>query len=264
VCSSDLATTSSSGINFIWAYRGCQYRIVWQAAANGKLTAEVTDLVTGDLIPFHNIPLAPPKPESALGWCLYDSIGARFRIVTDTLSPHVTKSMIINGDVFDFNTFVDTLGIRHGTVMDDTLPAVGDTWIIYPLRFAPAPANAAYEVATNPLQFLATPQTLHVKVVPNPYLVMNEWERSLEFRKLKFINLPNDCTIRIYTMAGDLIRTIKHHETNVINGSVLNQQGGDEDWDLLSAAGQKPAPGMYIFHIESAVGEQVGKFAIVY
>ena len=47
----------------------------------------------------------------------------------------------------------------------------------------------------------------------------NEWERHPDFRKLKFINLPNHCTIRIYTMAGDLIRTLKHHETNVITAA---------------------------------------------
>ena len=54
--------------------------------------------------------------------------------------------------------------------MDDTLPAIGDTWIVYPLRYSPAPANAIYRIATNPLEFLVTRETLNVKVVPNPTL----------------------------------------------------------------------------------------------
>ena len=164
--------------------------------------------------------------------------------------------MIVNGSMIVLN---------RGRTMDaDTLPAAGDTWTVYALRYSAAPANATFRLATEAMRFDTVAATLNVKVVPNPYLVTNEWERHPDFRKLKFINLPNDCTIRIYTMAGELIRTLKHHETNVINGSILNQQGGDEDWDLLSEAGQKPAPGIYIFHIESDVGEQLGKFAIVY
>ncbi len=251
------ASTSSSGINFIWPYRGCQYQIAWKSAANGKLTAEVTDLSINDLINFRVIPTSPSRPESAMGWCFYDSLAPnKLRVPSDTITASRTKTMIINGSVFEFN--------RGATIDTDTLPAIGDTWIVYPLRFSPAPANAVYQITTNPLEFLVTRETLNVKVVPNPYLVTNEWERHPDFRKLKFINLPNDCTIRIYTMAGELIRTLKHHETNVINGSILNQQGGDEDWDLLSEAGQKPAPGIYIFHIQSAVGEQIGKFAVVY
>jgi hypothetical protein len=257
--------TAGGADNFIWPYRGCQYQVVWQAGDSGGLTAGVSDLATGELISFQVESLVPSHPERAAGWCFLDSIGGHLWVASETASVGVTWYMMINGDMFALNSVRDTSGVIHATVLRDTMPAVGDTWIVYPLlRYSPAPANAVYRIATDPLEFLVTHETLDVKVVPNPYLVTNEWERHPDFRKLKFINLPNDCTIRIYTMAGDLIKTLQHHETNVISGSVLNQQGGDEDWDLLSEAGQRPAPGIYIFHIESAVGEQIGKFAVVY
>ncbi|MBM3323269.1 hypothetical protein FJY69_07320 [candidate division WOR-3 bacterium] len=103
-----------------------------------------------------------------------------------------------------------------------------------------------------------------VKVVPNPYVVTNEWERHRDFRKLKFINLPGRCTIRIYNMAGDLVRTLEHSATKPDAGGSPGQYGGDEDWDLLNEARQKPAPGTYFFHVESDAGNQVGKFVLIF
>jgi hypothetical protein len=45
--------------------------------------------------------------------------------------------------------------------------------------------------------------------------------------------------------------------------SVPNNAGGDEWWDLLSENRQLVASGIYIFHVQSEVGEQVGKFVVV-
>jgi hypothetical protein len=105
---------------------------------------------------------------------------------------------------------------------------------------------------------------LDVKVVPNPYRVRNEWERHPDFRKLKFINLPNHCFIYIYNLAGDLVKTIEHNETRPDVGSLPNQFGGDEDWDLLNESRQKPAPGVYLFRVQSDQGSQTGKFVLIY
>jgi len=94
-----------------------------------------------------------------------------------------------------------------------------------------------------------------IRVVPNPYLVRNRWEPSADYSKLQFTHLPEKCTIRIYTLAGDLVQTIEHDGTQ--------SHSGTEDWDLLNKDKQKVTSGIYIFHVESAVGEKVGKFAIV-
>lgn len=251
------ASSGSSTYNYIWPYRGCDYRIVWLTAPNGKLTAKVTDLVIDEDIGYKVIPMTPARPESASGWCFYDSLGpTKLRSPSDTITAGKTKFLIINGSMIELN---------RGRTMDaDTLPAPGDTWTVFALRYSAAPANATFRISTEAMRFDAKSATLNVKAVPNPYLVHNEWERHPDYRKLKFINLPNRCTIRIYTMAGELIRTIEHRETNVNAGNVENQLGGDEDWDLLSGAGKRPAPGIYLFHIESDIGEQLGKLAIVY
>jgi hypothetical protein len=44
---------------------------------------------------------------------------------------------------------------------------------------------------------------------------------------------------------------------------VANNLGGDEWWNILSENQQLVASGVYIFHVQSSVGEQVGKFVIV-
>jgi len=124
--------------------------------------------------------------------------------------------------------------------------------------------NAEFMVTPTPAYFdLATElPEMNVKVVPNPYLVHNEWQLSFADRRLKFINLPSDCTIRIFNLNGELVKTIVHNATTP-DGSVINDAGGDEWWNLLSENRQLVASGIYVFHVQSEVGEQVGKFVVI-
>ncbi len=93
-----------------------------------------------------------------------------------------------------------------------------------------------------------------IKVVPNPYIVRNAWERSRDYSVLAFTHLPDKCTIRIYTLSGDHLRTLEHESATF---------DGNENWDLLTKNNQKIAAGIYIFHVDSEYGEKIGKFAVV-
>ena len=93
-----------------------------------------------------------------------------------------------------------------------------------------------------------------IKVVPNPYIVRNNWERSRDYSVIAFTHLPDKCTIRIYTLSGDHLRTLEHESTTF---------GGNENWDLITKNRQKIAAGVYIYHIDSEYGEKIGKFAVV-
>ena len=116
----------------------------------------------------------------------------------------------------------------------------------------------------------APPETVgQVAVVPNPYRgdasyssykppweIIGETGRWLEQdRRIQFINLPDQCEIKIYTIAGDLVNTLAHD--NPINGF--------EDWNLTSAGGQTIASGIYLFSVrDSRNGKvQVGRFVVV-
>jgi len=74
-------------------------------------------------------------------------------------------------------------------------------------------------------------------------------------RRLFFIHLPQKCTIRIYTIAGKLVKTL-HHETGTDNGQ--------ESWNLVSKDGMDVAFGVYIFHVEAkGIGTKTGRFALI-
>ena len=100
-----------------------------------------------------------------------------------------------------------------------------------------------------------------IKVVPNPYYGTNAFEGQNTFtsgrgpREIQFRNLPRDCTIRIYTISGELVREI-HHSSTI--------DFGTGRWDLLTKDNLTTAYGVYIYHIEAnGVGEKIGKLAIV-
>ena len=100
-----------------------------------------------------------------------------------------------------------------------------------------------------------------IAVVPNPYVVTASWEPRSPYRfgrgerRIEFIHLPQQCTIRIYTLRGYLVNTIIHD-------SSIND--GSETWDMLSKDGREIAYGVYIFHVDAGkVGEKIGKFAVI-
>jgi hypothetical protein len=116
----------------------------------------------------------------------------------------------------------------------------------------------------------APPKTVgNAAVVPNPYrgdiayhAFNPAWERvpsgrnwMEQDRRIQFINLPAQCEIKVYSLAGNLIITIEHN----------NAQRGYEDWNLTSSAGQAIASGIYLFTVEdSNNGEvQTGKFVVI-
>ncbi|UCE07455.1 MAG: hypothetical protein JSW07_05320 [bacterium] len=116
-----------------------------------------------------------------------------------------------------------------------------------------------------------SPETVgQVAVVPNPYRgdvayhsYNPQWERPDPSRKrwmeqdrrIQFINLPEKCEIRIYTLAGDWLATINHD----------NPIRGYEDWNLTSDVGQAISSGIYLFSVEDQSNGkvQVGKFVVI-
>lgn len=126
---------------------------------------------------------------------------------------------------------------------------------------------------------LATEKMDDIKVVPNPYIGRSKFdgrydndEKGDKSRRLWFINLPNRCKIRIYTLAGDLVKTIDHdgaQQTDIVTISKATTQGiaasGMHAWDLLSQHNQIIAPGVYLFSVENKADDKlkVGKFVII-
>jgi hypothetical protein len=114
------------------------------------------------------------------------------------------------------------------------------------------------------------------RVYPNPYYASALWDGSGEReRKLYFANLPARAEIRVYTMAGDLVKTMQH-EATVSNGGDIRWfsrfsdgtqtfAGGEHAWDLITDSDQAIATGLYLFTVENRdTGEtKRGKFVII-
>jgi hypothetical protein len=119
------------------------------------------------------------------------------------------------------------------------------------------------------LPFAVSTEANRVRVVPNPYRTDKDytyesggyegrnyrWDESR--RVIKFINLPARCTVRVFSLAGDLIRTISH------DGGTGAFPRGDADMPLVSESNRALASGVYVFTVESDFGTQVGKFVII-
>lgn len=239
-----------------WAYRGNDYEIIWKAINSVVKTVVVIDKSTGDTIPYKCFNNADSTVQLADGWCFAHAKTANWK-ASDTLiltggPPNTTKFLYICGGL---------IALNKGSVPSQR-PSDGDVWTAgASSELNPAPVCGLIKFVIKKAQLRTdTTYTLNVKVVPNPYLINNEWQQSSLIRRLRFINLPGECTIRIFTLNGDLIKTILHKATI---GSVQGDAGGDEWWDLLTENRQLVASGVYIFHIDSKVGEQVGKFVII-
>ncbi len=119
----------------------------------------------------------------------------------------------------------------------------------------------------------------NIMVIPNPYVGRSNFDGRREndkkgdkSRRLWFVNLPYSCTIRIYTLAGDLVKELAHdgaNTTDIITVSKASSQGisadGMEAWDLLSKHNQIIAPGVYLYSVENNADKKikVGKFVII-
>jgi hypothetical protein len=92
-----------------------------------------------------------------------------------------------------------------------------------------------------------------ITVFPNPYYGINSAETSRFVKFVQFTNMPNAATIRIFNLAGQLVRTLQK-----------NDQSTFFKWDLANSVNYPVASGMYIAYIEVPnVGTKVIKMAVI-
>ncbi len=141
-------------------------------------------------------------------------------------------------------------------------PTEGDKIVIKTTK--PFAGGDYFEVKTRSSRLdnqLAKDRMKNISVVPNPYVAAAKWERRSLYqsgrgdRKIDIVNLPAECTVKIFTINGALVKTLVKTPT---------MTSGALSWDLISDDGMEVAYGLYVYHVNApGVGEHIGKFAVI-
>ena len=128
--------------------------------------------------------------------------------------------------------------------------------------------NLTEVFAVNQGEGVLQDNKLNVYCYPNPYLIDEDYaEQGFEnrftdlpverARSIYFANLPNKCTISIFSLDGDLVKRIEHNEPEGSGTAAV------ERFNLISRNYMSVTTGMYYWVVESTLGNQVGKLVII-
>jgi len=148
-----------------------------------------------------------------------------------------TDANVVRGEAYHYAvTAVDNSGLESSKYANRSeLPAIS---------FEPGRDNAT-----------------EVLIVPNPFISgAGDFNFSgTRSNTILFVNLPAYCTLRIYTVSGDLIKEIDHQ-----SGSA------DDQWDLITESNQYVASGVYLLQVtearslgQQAIAGSLHKFVVV-
>jgi ligand-binding sensor domain-containing protein len=188
---------------------------------------------------------------TSAGLDTFDSEWGRFRrvILPDPLGPQVNTIAVDErnnkwigtsnglGMINSQGEFVHVFTTSNSKICDNSVYGIkidkntGDVWI------GTDNGLSRYESGIAPTKNLT-----EVAPYPNPFVITEGTE------KLTFDRLPYQAKIKIYTVAGELVREINT---------------GDQ-WDGRNKAGELVSGGMYLFYISDASGKKaVGKIAVI-
>jgi hypothetical protein len=132
---------------------------------------------------------------------------------------------------------------------------------VFPYRITEFENNLPADVARGqpifpgPEARVSVPLLAQVKVVPNPYNPAGNYGQQVfpGDPRVRFVNLPSEATIRIFTVAGDLVRVLEKDENSAVDAL---------DWDLTNKDQEPVAAGIYIFLAEAGNETKMGRFVI--
>jgi hypothetical protein len=138
------------------------------------------------------------------------------------------------GDVFEFKLLV---------------PFASSDVFVFKASGASIAANVAKDQFKNGPYVVPNPYVGAASFEPAPFGVQGRGDRRMEFR-----NIPQNSTVRIYTVRGELVRTLR--QDGSANGYI--------PWDLRTKDNLDVAPGLYIYHVDAgSAGTSIGKFAVI-
>ncbi|MDB5035102.1 MAG: Fibronectin type domain protein [Chlorobi bacterium] len=199
------------------------------------------------------------------------------KLTIDTIRVKFTHKLVVNGA----EIYLDYAGMGPTTAQFDTsqIPAsapttdfkVGDKIVVdftggtLGLPVPGAKVSVAIPETKVTLQNYTDDLLDKVTVVPNPYLIDHVGQPTTTDRRIYFTHLPEQCTIQIFTEAGELVQTLEHDalakqgDANYENGRVAV-----EVYDLLTKANRIVQSQLLVARITTPNGaETVKKFAVI-
>jgi hypothetical protein len=155
------------------------------------------------------------------------------------------------GVVWSLRTYSGAITGGHGDAGDEGSYVF--TPQARPLTAVGTEIRLSFEVVNQTLAAKANDLT-KVHTVPDPYYVTSQFEQTTDAKVVKFVNLPADAIVRIYSSSGVLVNMLEHHSTTF---------GGEEDWNVRNRNNQVVASGVYFYHVEAGDARRVGRFTIV-
>lgn len=193
-----------------------------------------------------------------------DSVATITPVATSTTTTTTVNGtgfgMYINGEPFIFQTAT----LPQNTVWtyrsyQGAVTRTGTTYAFTPYASSPAVPGLRLRamVTGTPSTFSTTTSgdLTAVHTVPDPYYVTNALELTANTKVLRFVNLPSQAIIRIYSVSGILVNVLTHND---VTG------GGEQVWNLRNRNNQFVASGVYFYHVETPDGQtKIGRFTVV-
>ena len=242
-----------------YAYAGCRTVPfqMWDVINNVQLDAAFVERVVTDPLGTIQPPSAQPAsfdstwapdPNNALGGREY--LFVMNRPYTGVPRAEFQVDNTINAGGFPL-MYALWATMRSPTDVFDTGDAFEWVWA------NPADDNDVYDISTTKLvrsnKAFAAGKLDRIRVVPNPYYNKSRYELNQFARVVRFINMPEDATVRIFNLAGNLIRTLHKNDPTT---SILN-------WDLLTENQLPVGSGVYIYHVDApGIGTTFGRMVV--
>jgi hypothetical protein len=147
---------------------------------------------------------------------------------TITIPPVFSQDLPEPGTVFRISTFKPL--------------ALSDEYAFSSASYAPTVASSGSENLLD-----------RIKAVPNPYYLNSTYDANVTNRRMKFTNLPEECTITIYNLAGEFVFRVTKNDATT----------SEAIWALTNEANIPVGSGIYIYVVEApGFGQKIGKMAI--
>jgi hypothetical protein len=262
---------------------GASYGFISDADADGTVSWEDFNYIPGMAAFWVNevgLPNGPTDPAQAVPMVATPTVGPVSTSYAGTgagTAPDLGKpypatgqgfGLAINGERYIFQLTggalpaagtVWTLRTYTGRVRAATAPASatpGGYTFVPTTRSPVVPGLKVLFTVTQPTAIVAatTKDLSSVHTVPDPYYVTNTLETTTTDKIIKFVNLPAQAIIRIYSSSGVLVSILEHNSTTL---------GGDETWNVRNRNNQVVASGVYFYHIEAGGARRIGRFTVV-